>query len=217
MARPAPRARPFVLAAPDRRLCAGDAPRRGRGGRAVGAQARGPRPRRLGGNGARDARSAGTDAVFAGARPRRERVPGRGDPLFDTIGRLDPLDLLGAPEIFAAAGAPARARHAGVLRTRGRRHHRRAQAPARLAPRAQRSLDAVAARSKDPETGRGISQDDVRANIITFIGAGHETTANALTWTLYLLSQSPNGASASRRRSTHFSIRRMSRRPKFYR
>jgi cytochrome P450 len=31
----------------------------------------------------------------------------------------------------------------------------------------------------------------VRANIVTFIGAGHETTANALTWTLYLLSQSP--------------------------
>ena len=32
---------------------------------------------------------------------------------------------------------------------------------------------------------------DVRANIVTFINAGHETTANALTWTLYLLSQSP--------------------------
>jgi cytochrome P450 len=31
----------------------------------------------------------------------------------------------------------------------------------------------------------------MRANILTFILAGHETTANALTWTLYLLSQSP--------------------------
>ena len=37
-----------------------------------------------------------------------------------------------------------------------------------------------------------MSLDDVRANIVTFIGAGHETTANALTWTLYLLSQSPD-------------------------
>ena len=46
-------------------------------------------------------------------------------------------------------------------------------------------------RALDPETGRGMSLDDVRANIVTFIGAGHETTANALTWTLYLLSQSP--------------------------
>ena len=36
-----------------------------------------------------------------------------------------------------------------------------------------------------------MSEDDVRANIVTFIGAGHETTANGLTWTLYLLSQAP--------------------------
>ncbi len=45
--------------------------------------------------------------------------------------------------------------------------------------------------AKDPENGRGIAEADVRANIVTFINAGHETTANALTWTLYLLSQSP--------------------------
>jgi len=32
-------------------------------------------------------------------------------------------------------------------------------------------------------------EEDLRANIVTFIGAGHETTANALTWTFYLLSQ----------------------------
>jgi cytochrome P450 len=35
-------------------------------------------------------------------------------------------------------------------------------------------------------------EQDLRANIVTFIGAGHETTANALTWTFYLLSQSPD-------------------------
>jgi cytochrome P450 len=45
--------------------------------------------------------------------------------------------------------------------------------------------------AKDPENGRGISEADVRANIVTFINAGHETTANAMTWTLFLLSQSP--------------------------
>src|SRR5204862_6554480 len=32
----------------------------------------------------------------------------------------------------------------------------------------------------------------VRANVITFIAAGHETTANAITWSLFLLSQSPH-------------------------
>jgi cytochrome P450 len=36
-----------------------------------------------------------------------------------------------------------------------------------------------------------MSEAEVRANIITFISAGHETTANTLTWSLYLLSQSP--------------------------
>ena len=41
----------------------------------------------------------------------------------------------------------------------------------------------------DPETGRGLSDLEVRANIVTFIGAGHETTANALSWSIYLLSQ----------------------------
>jgi len=30
----------------------------------------------------------------------------------------------------------------------------------------------------------------VRSNILTFIAAGHETTANALSWTMFLLSQS---------------------------
>ena len=45
--------------------------------------------------------------------------------------------------------------------------------------------------AKDPENGRAIAEADVRANIVTFINAGHETTANALTWTLFLLSQSP--------------------------
>jgi cytochrome P450 len=45
--------------------------------------------------------------------------------------------------------------------------------------------------AKDSEDGRAIADADVRANIVTFINAGHETTANALTWSLYLLSQSP--------------------------
>jgi cytochrome P450 len=32
---------------------------------------------------------------------------------------------------------------------------------------------------------------EVRANILTFIAAGHETTANYLSWSLYLLSRAP--------------------------
>ena len=45
--------------------------------------------------------------------------------------------------------------------------------------------------AKDPETGEGLDDTDIRDNIITFIGAGHETTALALTWTFFLLARHP--------------------------
>src|SRR4029079_15898350 len=38
----------------------------------------------------------------------------------------------------------------------------------------------------------GMSRSEVEDNIITFIGAGHETTARALGWTLCRLSQTPD-------------------------
>jgi cytochrome P450 len=41
----------------------------------------------------------------------------------------------------------------------------------------------------DPETGRSMSDDEIVANLMTFITAGHETTAVALTWTLWLLAK----------------------------
>jgi cytochrome P450 len=39
------------------------------------------------------------------------------------------------------------------------------------------------------ETGRSMSDDEIVANLLTFITAGHETTAVALTWTLWLLAK----------------------------
>lgn len=41
--------------------------------------------------------------------------------------------------------------------------------------------------ARDEETGEGISDSEIVDNLLTFIAAGHETTALALTWTLYLL------------------------------
>jgi cytochrome P450 len=37
----------------------------------------------------------------------------------------------------------------------------------------------------------GLSEADVAGSIITFVGAGHETTANTLAWTLFLLAKHP--------------------------
>ena len=44
---------------------------------------------------------------------------------------------------------------------------------------------------RDPETGEGMSDKQLRDEILTIFLAGHETTANALTWTWYLFAQHP--------------------------
>jgi cytochrome P450 len=43
----------------------------------------------------------------------------------------------------------------------------------------------------DEDKGRGMTDRQIRDEAMTIFLAGHETTANALTWTWYLLSQSP--------------------------
>jgi cytochrome P450 len=48
------------------------------------------------------------------------------------------------------------------------------------------------ARAKDPETGAPMSEQQLVDNLVTFLAAGHETTAKALTWVLYLLARAPD-------------------------
>jgi cytochrome P450 len=38
----------------------------------------------------------------------------------------------------------------------------------------------------------GLTNEEIEDNILTFIGAGHETTARALAWTLYCIANSPH-------------------------
>lgn len=45
--------------------------------------------------------------------------------------------------------------------------------------------------AQDEEDGSGMTDEQVRDEALTLFLAGHETTANALTWTWYLLSQNP--------------------------
>ena len=110
---------------------------------------------------------------------------------FDAIGQLDPFDLLDLP-----AWVPRMSR----MRSRGAIAFfveavdaiiaRRKERLARDGASGHRDLLTLLLEARDPETGRGLSEGEIRTNIITFIGAGHETTANALTWSLFLLSQS---------------------------
>jgi cytochrome P450 len=45
--------------------------------------------------------------------------------------------------------------------------------------------------ARDPETGEGMSDRQLRDEILTIFLAGHETTANALAWTWYLIARHP--------------------------
>ncbi len=110
---------------------------------------------------------------------------------FDSFGRLDPLDLIGAPAFLPRLG---RMRGRPALRFFNEAVDAIIAARKALLDRggeAPRDLLTLLIAARDPETGAGLPDTSIRANVVTFIMAGHETTANGLTWTLYLLSQSP--------------------------
>jgi enediyne biosynthesis protein E7 len=45
--------------------------------------------------------------------------------------------------------------------------------------------------ARDADTGEGLSDRELRDQVMTLLMAGHETTAKALTWTFYLLDRNP--------------------------
>jgi cytochrome P450 len=51
-------------------------------------------------------------------------------------------------------------------------------------------------RARDPESGQTMNDAQLIDNLLTFYLAGHETTARALAWTLYLVARSPEWAAA---------------------
>jgi cytochrome P450 len=107
---------------------------------------------------------------------------------FNTIGRIDPLDILGLPPSVP------RLSH---WRVRSTLRFFETAIDEIIAMRRRRSGEkandilTLLLGALDPETGRQMSEAEVRSNILTFISAGHETTANTITWSLFLLSQSP--------------------------
>ena len=105
-----------------------------------------------------------------------------------SAGTPNPLDVLGFPEWFPRW-----------------RSHRTRSALARLdrtiygfiaARRAAQALPvdllSLLLAARDEETGEAMTDTQLRDEVLTFFAAGHETTALALTWTLYLLSRHPD-------------------------
>lgn len=61
----------------------------------------------------------------------------------------------------------------------------------RLSKKESNDLLSRLIQARDSETGLGMSDQQVRDEVMTIFLAGHETTANALAWTWYLLANSP--------------------------
>jgi cytochrome P450 len=55
----------------------------------------------------------------------------------------------------------------------------------------RRDLLTLLLEARDEETGARMTDVQIRDEVITFFLAGHETTANALSWSFYCLSKSP--------------------------
>jgi cytochrome P450 len=110
---------------------------------------------------------------------------------FPAIGRFGVLDLLGAPAFIPRPGhlaaRPARRLLEGAIDDL---IAARRDAVARGEGEADDILGRLLA-AADAGSGEHLTVGEVRSSILTLFAAGHETTANALTWSMYLLSRSP--------------------------
>jgi cytochrome P450 len=122
---------------------------------------------------------------------------------FDALGRIDLWDVLPLPR-WLPRPAFIRARPAlKIFRDEVGRLFEKRRARIAAGKSVPDDLVTRLIAARDPETGAPLPDTVVHDNLVTFIGAGHETTANALTWTLFLLSQFPDADARVAAEATH--------------
>jgi cytochrome P450 len=110
---------------------------------------------------------------------------------FAVLGRLNLWDFLKIPS-WVPRSSQWRVRPAtAVFRNEVRRLLERRRVREAASEQLPRDIVTLLTLARDPETGARLDDRIIHDNLVTFIGAGHETTANALGWTLYLLSIFP--------------------------
>lgn len=126
-----------------------------------------------------------SDVTFSGGEGfARDAVHGAIDSYIAEAGRVSLFDVLGFPDWVPR---PGRVFSAGAVR------QMKAVADGAIDERAKRGSDGVPdlldllLAGEDPETRRSMNASELRDNLLTFIVAGHETTALTLAWSLYLL------------------------------
>lgn len=109
--------------------------------------------------------------------------------LLHSMGRVDPMDLLRAPSwvprVTRIGGLKVLKKFRGIVRDTMDLRLRRMKD----SDTAPNDFLTLLLRAAGPE---GLTMEEVEDNILTFIGAGHETTARALAWTLYCVANSPH-------------------------
>ena len=128
------------------------------------------------------------DAALSGREALDRRALTEGVTQFITgPARVSLLDILGAPDWIPRPGR--------LLDRSGPRMDARMDAiiEARLArgPGEPPDMLDLLIGAQDPESGTGMGRLELRNNLLAFIVAGHETTALALAWALYLLALHP--------------------------
>jgi cytochrome P450 len=97
---------------------------------------------------------------------------------------------------YGMLGLPAWVPHPGTRSMRRAEREMRSAVAALISARRRNPLprDDLFSRlmaARHPETGEPMPDELLIDNLLTFLAAGHATTAMALTWTLYLLARSP--------------------------
>ena len=130
-----------------------------------------------------------SDVTFSsGEGFERDAVHGAIDAYIGAAGKISLFDILGLPDWVPR---PRRSFAAGGV------GDMKAMADEVIEARRERGEGEVAdlldllREGEDPQSGRKMTTSELRDNLLTFIVAGHETTALTLAWSLYLLAFDP--------------------------
>lgn len=129
------------------------------------------------------------ETILGGADPNFgfDRIATTVEDYIQTMGKPDMLDMFGTPNwVPRPWGGKGRKAAEGLKQSAVNAIERR-----RASGDTRNDLLGLLLAARDPETGKGLSDDELRDNVVTFIGAGHETTALTLTFSLYLIANAP--------------------------
>ncbi|WP_299935493.1 cytochrome P450 [uncultured Pelagimonas sp.] len=130
-----------------------------------------------------------SDVTFSGDEGfDRNSVHTAIDAYISEAGKLSLFDILGFPDWVPRPGRMFSA--GGVLQMKKVADHAIEERSKRDVSGVPDLLDLLLA-GEDPETLRKMNTAELRDNLLTFIVAGHETTALTLAWSLYLLAFDP--------------------------